>query len=134
MESIIAVAQSCGLGSVGLKYGVQRFVAAFLRCEGYDGSCAACYCGAGSRFPAVACGTILLGEMDVGVYAAGSDVGPFSIQDGGAACDGEIEPDADNLAAFDPDLEARRENLVGCDLGMLDEAVDLVDIALMALL
>jgi hypothetical protein len=116
VESIVAVAVVLGSGVIFLDARDDGRFGLHLRGKGYY-----CCCSAGDGTSracseVISGGTIVLGEVNMAVDAAGSDVGSSCIDYLSIFTPGEKHPQTRNFAIFYSDLDFRRKHLAGCDL------------------
>lgn len=81
METVVAVALVFSFDAVGFEDREKAFILTLLGGESDDGRGAACYSAAGAGFEAIACGGVLLGEVNMAIDAAGRDVCSFGVDD-----------------------------------------------------
>ena len=117
MEAIVDIALPTAPAVILLQDREERLIAPLLRRERQDRGVSPGECGARTRQPAITRRRVVLRQVDVGVDAAGRDIRTFGVDYLGVWTGRrKIGRDAEDLAIFDSNALAGREDLGGRDL------------------
>ena len=122
MEAIVNIALASAAVVILLQYREQRLIIPLLGGEGQDCRIPSSESGARTREPAIASGRIILSQVYVRIDAARRDIGAFSVDNVSMwTRRRKIGRNAEDLAIFDPNALAWREDLGSCYLLTLHE-------------
>ena len=117
MKTIVNIALAPAAAVILLQYREQRLVIPLLGGKGKNCRIPAGESGARAREPAIASGRIILSQVYVRIDATRRDIGAFSVDNVSMwTRRRKIGRNAEDLAIFDPNALAWREDLGGCYL------------------
>ena len=122
METIVKIALAPAAAVILLQYREQRLVIPLLGGKGKDCRIPSGESGARAREPAIASGRIILSQVYVRIDATRRDISAFSVDNVSMwTRRRKIGRNAEDLAIFDPNTLAGREDLGSCYLLTLRE-------------